>query len=186
MALLTQSQVCFISLPRTPILRMRYISSQMVFYLLWRSIFISKLRMPWQKCLQIKIESHSWFAKWYRVWPKADDESRASFHIDTRFRCFSSYSRFTGMQNFKSVYKIYIYIYIYIYIKLTIYKKWRAHYFVIFVAHTHNWVRSRNCGCLVAWFCYQMIAKPDNETSAVSWPDPYTCIYIYKVSICSS
>ena len=22
------------------------------------------------------------------------------------------------------------------------------------------WVRSRNCGCLVTWFCYQLIAKP--------------------------
>ena len=34
------------------------------------------------------------------------------------------------------------------------------------------WVRSRNCGCLVTWFCYQLIAKPDNKTAAVSWPDP--------------
>ena len=30
--------------------------------------------------------------------------------------------------------------------------------------------RSRNCGCLVTWFCYQ---KPGNKTAAVSWPDPY-------------
>ena len=35
------------------------------------------------------------------------------------------------------------------------------------------WVRSRNCGCLVTWFCYQLIAKPDNKTAAVSWPNPY-------------
>ena len=35
------------------------------------------------------------------------------------------------------------------------------------------WVRSRNCGCLVTWFCYQLIAKPGNKTAAVSWPDPY-------------
>ena len=34
-------------------------------------------------------------------------------------------------------------------------------------------VRSRNCGCLVAWFCYQLIAKPGNKTAAVSWPDTY-------------
>ena len=34
-------------------------------------------------------------------------------------------------------------------------------------------VRSRNCGCLVTWFCYQLIAKPGNKTAAVSWPDPY-------------
>ena len=33
------------------------------------------------------------------------------------------------------------------------------------------WVRSRNCGCLVTWFCYQLIAKPGNKTPAVSWPD---------------
>ena len=35
------------------------------------------------------------------------------------------------------------------------------------------WVRSQNCGCLVTWFCYQLIAKPGNKTAAVTWPDPY-------------
>ena len=35
-----------------------------------------------------------------------------------------------------------------------------------------RWVRSRNCGSLVTWFCYQLIAKPGNKTAAVSWPDP--------------
>ena len=35
------------------------------------------------------------------------------------------------------------------------------------------WVRSLNCGCLVTWFCYQLIAKPGNKTAAVSWPDPF-------------
>ena len=34
-------------------------------------------------------------------------------------------------------------------------------------------VRSRNCGCLVTWFCYQLIAKPGNKTATVSLPDPY-------------
>ena len=34
------------------------------------------------------------------------------------------------------------------------------------------WVRSWNCGCLVTWFCYQLIAKPGNKTATVSWPDP--------------
>ena len=37
------------------------------------------------------------------------------------------------------------------------------------------WVRSWNCGCLVTWFCYQMIAKPGNKTGTVSWPDP--CVH---------
>ena len=36
------------------------------------------------------------------------------------------------------------------------------------------WVRSQNCGFLVTWFCYQLIAKPGNKTAAVSWPDPST------------
>ena len=35
------------------------------------------------------------------------------------------------------------------------------------------WVRSRNCGCLVTWFCYPLIAKPGNKTAAVWSPDPY-------------
>ena len=34
------------------------------------------------------------------------------------------------------------------------------------------WVRSRNCGCLVTWFCYQLIAKPGNKTAPVPWLDP--------------
>ena len=38
------------------------------------------------------------------------------------------------------------------------------------------WVRSRNCGCLVTWFCYQLIAKPGNKTATVLWPDPYSYI----------
>ena len=41
------------------------------------------------------------------------------------------------------------------------------HHFIII------WVKSRNCGCLVTWFCYQLIAKPGNKTATVSWPDPY-------------
>ena len=43
-----------------------------------------------------------------------------------------------------------------------------------------TWVRSRNCGCLVTWFCYQLIAKPGNKTATVSWPDPhaYKCLHI--------
>ena len=39
--------------------------------------------------------------------------------------------------------------------------------------HMCIWVRSRNCGCLVTWFCYQLIAKPGNKTAKVPWPDPY-------------
>ena len=39
------------------------------------------------------------------------------------------------------------------------------------------WVRSRNCGCLVTWFCYQLIAKPGNKTAAVSWPHPYVYVF---------
>ena len=34
-------------------------------------------------------------------------------------------------------------------------------------------VKSWNCGCLVTWFCYQLIAKPGNKTAAVPWLDPY-------------
>ena len=42
------------------------------------------------------------------------------------------------------------------------------------------WVRSRNCGCLVNWFCYQLIAKPGNKTAAVSWPDQYIFLALIK------
>ena len=42
--------------------------------------------------------------------------------------------------------------------------------------HNKIWVRSRNCGCLFTWFCYQLIAKPGNKTATVSWPDPYTLV----------
>ena len=42
----------------------------------------------------------------------------------------------------------------------------------VFWKGTSIWVRTRRCGCLVTWFCYQMIAKPGNKTAAPSWPDP--------------
>ena len=47
------------------------------------------------------------------------------------------------------------------------------------------WVRSWNWGCLVTWFCYQMIAKPGNKTASASWPDPheYECIIILTLPI---
>ena len=35
------------------------------------------------------------------------------------------------------------------------------------------WVRSRNCSCLVTWFCYQLIAKPGNKTATDPWPGQY-------------
>ena len=34
-------------------------------------------------------------------------------------------------------------------------------------------VRSQNYGCLVTWFCYQLIAKPGNKTATVPWPHRY-------------
>ena len=40
-----------------------------------------------------------------------------------------------------------------------------------------TWVRSRNCGCLVTWFCYQLIAKPGNKTATVPWPDPLVVMH---------
>ena len=42
------------------------------------------------------------------------------------------------------------------------------------------WVRSRNCGLLVTWFCSQLIAKPGNKTATVSWPDPYKDLWKKK------
>ena len=43
------------------------------------------------------------------------------------------------------------------------------------------WVRSRNCGCLVTWFCYQLIAKPGNKTATVSRPDTELRLSCYLV-----
>ena len=51
---------------------------------------------------------------------------------------------------------------------------WNAHTYWWF--RIPIWVRSRNCGCLVTWFCYQLIAKPGNKTATVLWPDPYAKI----------
>ena len=46
-----------------------------------------------------------------------------------------------------------------------------------------TWNLSWNCGCLVIWFCYQLIAKPDNKTAAVPWPDPYCFTYRKHIQI---
>ena len=47
-------------------------------------------------------------------------------------------------------------------------RRHRAHYNVI-VMHYHE---SRRRGCLVAWFCNQLIATPCNETASPPSPDP--------------
>ena len=68
----------------------------------------------------------------------------------------------------------------------------------IFICIFFIWVRSRNCGCLVTWFCYQLIAKPGNKTATVSWRDPhksfvswfkfpwslFLCVHWHRGSIC--
>ena len=56
-------------------------------------------------------------------------------------------------------------------------------YLIISEMNTCIWVRSQNCGCLVTWFCYQLIAKPGNKTATVSWPDPYDFIWRLRVVI---
>ena len=56
-------------------------------------------------------------------------------------------------------------------------KRYARSIFTVFNQYARSsyiWVRSWNCGCLVTWFCYQLIAKPGNKTATVSWPDPYT------------
>ena len=45
--------------------------------------------------------------------------------------------------------------------------------YVTSLDHKIIWVRSWNCGCLVTWFCYHLIAKLDNKTAKVPWLDPY-------------
>ena len=48
---------------------------------------------------------------------------------------------------------------------------WYFLWFVPELTFEYIWVRSRNCVCLVTWFCYQLIAKPGNKTdSFVTWP----------------
>ena len=46
---------------------------------------------------------------------------------------------------------------------------------LIYMAQVTN-PGSRRCGCLVTWFCYQMIAKQGNKTATASWPDPYIVV----------
>ena len=42
----------------------------------------------------------------------------------------------------------------------------------LFSRSNYRWVRSWRWGCLVTWFCYQLIAKPGNKTAPPPWPDP--------------
>ena len=43
-------------------------------------------------------------------------------------------------------------------------------------------IGSRNCVCLVAWVCYQLMARPGGGTAAPPWPDP--CAYEYMHFFC--
>ena len=53
-------------------------------------------------------------------------------------------------------------------ILIPLWQKWPKSYNTTFI-----WVKTRICGCLVTWFCYQMIAKPGNKTATPLWPDTY-------------
>ena len=35
-----------------------------------------------------------------------------------------------------------------------------------------TWIKSRKCGCLVTWFCYELIAKPGNKTATIPMTRP--------------
>ena len=60
----------------------------------------------------------------------------------------------------------------------------------------HTQVKSQNCGCIVTWFCYQLIAKPGNKIATVPWTDSHmynhsdlvyifncTCLHLRDVPI---
>ena len=47
-------------------------------------------------------------------------------------------------------------------------------------------VRSQNCDCPIAWFCYQLIAKPGDKTATVPWPDPYVYIEPMLTQFCEA
>ena len=42
--------------------------------------------------------------------------------------------------------------------------------------HGFIWIRTQRCNCLVAKFCYQLIAKLSNNTAPPLWTDPYAII----------
>ena len=64
------------------------------------------------------------------------------------------------------------------------------------------WVKSCRCGCLITWFCYQLIAKPGNKTATPPtsvarpicdfvWADSAVFIgsvnkYVYKLNVVTS
>ena len=52
-----------------------------------------------------------------------------------------------------------------------------SYYFQPLTLQKCKWVGSRRCGCLVTWFCYQLIAKPGNKTATSPRPDPKTFFY---------
>ena len=39
------------------------------------------------------------------------------------------------------------------------------------------WVKSWRRGCLITWFCCQLIAKPGNNTASLPWQDPHLCLH---------
>ena len=53
---------------------------------------------------------------------------------------------------------------------------------VVLYTYTYTYIY-RSGGCLVTWFCYQLMAKPGNKTAAVLWPDPYIYIYIWHWTV---
>ena len=68
------------------------------------------------------------------------------------------------------------------FIRIWMREKWNFHHISIVIKKLlMKWAPGQQqmgqvtkCGCLVTWFCYQLIAKPGNKTATVSWSDPDT------------
>ena len=52
---------------------------------------------------------------------------------------------------------------------------WCHHGSLKMVKISHYLGQVTNCGYLVTWFCYQLIAKSGYKTAKVSWPNPSHC-----------
>ena len=122
--------------------------------------------MPWKSQVPVSVFLLPW-----TVWDplvcfdSAHPEFLLAYLYSSPGKCKESFLPATSMTKSKS----------------NLISSWSANAWNLLLLFAIIWVRSRNCSCLVTWFCYQLIAKPGNKTATVPWPDQYH-EYIYSLS----
>ena len=118
-------------------------------------------------CVLFVIHNYTFLLCEYILLPSLHNNLYSQFYALMLLSFYCILSKITRIKMSNIIYNTYMTIYIFnLYNEISVHTRRLVNHSI--------WVRSRRCGCLVTWCCYQLIAKPGNKTATHSWPDPST------------